>query len=315
MRRVADTKIEACDPGLGELVDLNAPLWLIDDSSQHCEGPVYLPDSDSVVWSDVSGDRVLEYRQGTVSVIRSPSHYQNGNALDLEGRIVACSHGDRAIVRHEKDGEWHILIDRYGSSSSSGKQGQRLNSPNDIIVKSDGTLWFTDPPFGLTEPGQGSGGEQELAGSFVFRFVPETGELAAVIKEMDRPNGLAFNRDESLLYVSDTAAVINPHLHHDIRVYDVAEDGSVKNGRLFISISPGQPDGFCLDWQDNLFVSSEDSIQIFNAQGKKLGKIMLPEICANLTFGGPHWNQLFIAAGGSLLMMELKTHRLPSIPK
>ncbi len=299
MPNVVDSQIEIADARMGELVDAEAALILLDDSSEHCEGPVYIPAEDSLVWSDVIGDRVLRWQAGNVSILREKSHFQNGNALDLEGRIVACSHGDRAIVRQEHSGEWRVLVDSY--------EHKRLNSPNDLIVQSDGTIWFTDPPFGLTQPGQGCKGEQEQAGSFVFRFDPATGEISAVVTDMARPNGLAFSPNESLLYVSDTSAYENPELYHNIRAYDIVEGRLAVNGRTFAVVDPGQPDGLCVDGCGNIFSSSKDSVQVFMPEGIYLGKIKTPDVCANLTFGGPKNNCLFIATGGAIYAIDLKT--------
>lgn len=304
MPKVVDAKIEVCDSRMHDLVGSKAVLIQLDDSSKHAEGPVYIPADDSVVWSDVSGDRVLKWQAaGEISILRQPSHFQNGNALDLAGRIVACSHGDRAIVRQEHSGEWHTLVDRY--------QGKRLNSPNDITVKSDGTIWFTDPPFGLTQADQGCGGEQEQPGSFIYRFDPATGEIEAVITEMMRPNGLVFSPDESLLYVSDTSAFENPDMYHDIRVYDVVEGKKAMNGRIFAVVDPGQPDGICIDQAGNLFSSSKDGVEVYDPEGHYLGKVLTPEICANLTFGGKQRDRLFITAGGSLYAIDFKTQGMP----
>ena len=298
-----ETHIERFSDQLDQFIDIKASLTLsltlIDQSAQHTEGPVYLPAEDSVVWSDVVGDRILKYKDGKVSVFKQPARYQNGNALDLEGRIVGCSHRDRAIVRQEHSGEWQILVDRCDN--------KRLNSPNDITVKSDGTIWFTDPSFGLTSPNEGCGGQQEQFGSFVFRFDPATEEIDAVIKEMERPNGLAFSPDEQLLYVSDTSAVVNPSLLHHILVYDIVNGRTAKNGRVFAEVSPGEPDGFCLDTHGNLFTSAADGVHIYSPSGDLLGKIKTPEICANLTFGGKDRDRLFITAGNSLYSIQLKT--------
>lgn len=294
-----ETTIERYDSKMDELVSAEASLKLIDHSSKHTEGPLYIPQDDCVIWSDTQGNRVLKYQQGKVSIFRNPARYQNGNALDLEGRIVACSHRDRAIVRQEHSGEWKVLVDSY--------EGKRLNSPNDLLVKSDGTLWFSDPPFGITHPEEGCGGDQEQFGSYVFRFDPETTETTAVIKEMERPNGLAFSPDESILYVSDTAAVINEQQPHHILKYQMIDHKTPVNGKVFAVVSPGEPDGFCLDHQGNIFTSSKDSVQIYSPDGKRLGKIKVPEVCANLTFGGRDNNQLFITAGKSLYTIEVKT--------
>ncbi|MGF1493817.1 MAG: SMP-30/gluconolactonase/LRE family protein [Microcoleaceae cyanobacterium] len=287
------------DPRMSDLISADAQLEKIAGGAKHTEGPVYFPEDDSVIWSDVSGNRVFRWSPDDgVSIIREPSHYQNGNYRDLEGRLVACSHGQRAVIRRERDGEWRVLVGWY--------QDNRLNSPNDLVVKSDGTIWFTDPPFGLTQPGEGYEGVQEQAGSFVYRFDPETEEIDPVIKEMERPNGLAFSPNEKILYVSDTSQVNYAAGHHYIRAYDLVGQKQVKNSRVFTVIEPGQPDGFRVDRQGNIFTSSADSIQVYAADGTRLGKIFVPEVCANLTFGGKDGKQLFIAAGESLYRIGLR---------
>lgn len=296
---MTDNPVEIFVEGASELIAPDAALIQLDGSSIHAEGPVYIPADGSVVWSDVKGDRVCKWHNDTVSVIRKPARFQNGNALDLEGRIVACSHGDRAIIRREKDGQWQVIADRY--------QGKRLNSPNDLVVKSDGTIWFTDPPFGLTQADEGCGGEQEQSGSFVFRFDPATGEIDAVVTDMERPNGLAFSPDETCLYISDTSAVENAEMCHDIRAYSIADGRKASNMRIFAVVEPGQPDGFCIDRAGNVFTSSEDSVQIYSPAGQQLAKIRVPEICTNLTFGGKERDRLFITTSTSLYTIWTKT--------
>lgn len=297
--------IAVYDPRMHSIIASDTKLEKLADGAKHTEGPVYIPEEDSVIFSDVSGNKLLRWsaRDG-VSVIREPSEYQNGNCLDLSGRLVSCSHGQRAIIRREQNGEWIVLCDRY--------QNNRLNSPNDLVVKSDGTIWFTDPPFGLTQPGEGYGGHQEQAGSFVFRFDPDTGEIDAVIKEMERPNGLAFNPDESILYVSDTSQVDHPQSHHYIRAYDLIGAKEVANSRVFAVIEPGQPDGLKVDKQGNIFTSSADSVQIYAPDGTRWGKIFVPEVVANLTFGGKDGKRLFITAGNSLYAINLKSSQVLS---
>jgi gluconolactonase len=298
--------VELYDERMGELVHPEASLQKLTDGAVHSEGPVYFPEDDSIVWSDAHGNQLLRWSaKDRVTVLRDPSNYQNGNYRDLEGRIVACSGGLRAIIRQEPDGEWRILCDRY--------QGKRLNSPNDLVVKSNGTIWFTDPPYGITEPNQGYGGEQEQPGSYVYCFDPATREIDAVITDMLRPNGLAFSPDEQLLYVSDSSAFNLPTGYHHVRVYDVVGQ-SVTNSRIFAEINPGQPDGLRVDQQGNVWVSSEDSIQVYAGDRTRLGKILVPETVANLTFTWPQSsslkvvqraNRLIIAAGHSLYAMEL----------
>ncbi len=292
--------IEIYDDRMRALVLPGAPLQKLANGAVHSEGPVYFHEDDSIVWSDAHGNRLLRWSASDgVSVLRHPSDYQSGNYRDLEGRLVACSSGKRAIIRREHDGQWKVLVDRY--------QGKRLNSPNDLVVKRDGTIWFTDPPYGLTEPNQGYGGEQEQDGCFVYRFDPATGEIDAVVTDRKRPNGLTFSPDERLLYVSDTSAFNIPDGDRDIRVYEVVNGLHVRNSRVFAVIEPGQPDGMRVDEHGNIFTSSEDSIQVYAPDGTRLGKILVPETSANLTFGGPGRDRLLITAGKSLYAIDLNT--------
>ncbi|ALF52941.1 gluconolactonase [Nostoc piscinale CENA21] len=292
--------IEIYDDRLQAIVSTKASLQKLANGAVHSEGPVYIPEDDSVIWSDAHGNQLLRWSAADhVSILRDPSDYQSGNYRDLEGRIVACSSGLRAIIRREHNGEWKVLCDRYN--------GKRLNSPNDLVVKSDGTIWFTDPPYGITEPNQGYGGEQEQPGSYVYRFDPVTDEIYPVVTDMVRPNGLAFSPDESLLYVSDTAAFNIPEGPHHIRVYDMVNGRKTKNGRVFATIEPGLPDGLRVDEAGNIFTSSQDSVQVYTPDGTLLGKILVPETCANLTFGGQKRDRLFITAGKSLYAINLKT--------
>lgn len=295
-------QIEICNLRMADLIDRQAELVLVDSSSHHTEGPIYVPADNSVVWSDVKGDRVLRWHQNEVSVLRQNARFQNGNALDFSGRLVACSHGDRAVVRHHDNGEWRILVDRY--------QGKRLNSPNDLVVKSDGTIWFTDPPFGLTQADQGCSGEQEQSGSFVFRYDPDTEEMSPVVIDMIRPNGLAFSPDESVLYVSDSSAYENPQLYHHIRAYEIVDGRWATRGQTFAVIEPGEPDGLCVDAQGIVFVSAKDGVHLYASDSSYLGKIRIPEICANVALGGKHKNRLFVTAGNSLYFIDLKVQRI-----
>ena len=292
--------IEIYDDRMRALVRPDATLQKLANGAVHSEGPVYFQEDDSIVWSDAHGNRLFRWSASDgVSVLRHPSDYQSGNYRDMEGRLVACSSGKRAILRREYDGQWKVLVDRY--------QGKRLNSPNDLVVKRDGTIWFTDPPYGLTEPNQGYGGEQEQDGCFVYRFDPATGEIDAVVRDIKRPNGLTFSPDERLLYVSDTSAFNIPDGDHDIRVYEVVNGRHVTNSRVFAVIEPGQPDGMRVDEHGNIFTSSEDSIQVYAPDGTRLGKIRVPETSANLTFGGPGRDRLLITAGKSLYAIDLNT--------
>lgn len=296
--------IEIYDDRMRSLICPEASLQKLTDGAVHSEGPVYCREDDSIIWSDAHGNRLLRWSASDgLSVLRDPSDYQNGNDRDLEGRLVTCSSGLRAIIRQEQDGQWQVLSDRY--------QGKRLNSPNDLIVKRDGTIWFTDPPYGITEPNQGYGGEQEQPGSYVYRFDPATGEIDAVITDMLRPNGLTFNPDEQLLYVSDSSAFNLADGYHHVRVYKVVDGQTVINAHVFAVINPGQPDGLSVDEHGNVFISSEDSVQVYAPDGTCLGKILVPETVANLTFGGRDRDRLIIAAGHSLYAIDLNTKGLP----
>lgn len=292
--------VEIYDDRMRSLICPNASLVKLADGAVHSEGPVYFHEDDSVIWSDAHGNRLLRWhaRDGT-RVLRDPSDYQSGNYRDLEGRLVSCSSGLRAIIRQQQNGQWQVLCDCY--------QGKRLNSPNDLVVKRDGTIWFTDPPYGITEPNQGYCGEQEQPGSYVYRFDPATGEIDAVITDMLRPNGLTFSPDEQRLYVSDSSAFNIPNGYHHVRVYDVVEGQGVSNDCVFAVINPGQPDGLRVDEQGNVFISSEDGVQVYAADGTRLGKILVPETVANLTLGGRERDRLIITAGHSLYAIDLNT--------
>jgi gluconolactonase len=293
-------EIEIYEDRMAAIVRRDTSIRTIANGAVWSEGPVYLTKDESVVWSDAHGDRLLRWSAGNgVEVLRQPSQYQSGNYLDLEGRLVSCLSGGRAIVRQEHNSEWQILVDRY--------QGKRFNSPNDLVVKQDGTIWFTDPPYGLTQPNQGYGGQQEQPGCFVYRFDPETQEIDAVVTDMMRPNGLAFSPDESLLYVSDSSSFDIPQGAHHIRVYESVGDCQVTNGRVFAEINPGQPDGLRVDVFGNVFVTSQDSVQVYAPDSTRLGKILVPEVCSNLTFGGLNGDRLFITAGQSLYAIDLNT--------
>jgi gluconolactonase len=293
--------IEIYDDRMKLLIHPDALLQKIASNAVWSESPVYIREDDSIIWSDAHDNRLLRWSElDGVSVLRDPSDFQSGNYRDREGRIVACSSGLRAIIRQEFNGEWQTLVDRY--------QGKRLNSPNDLVVKCDGTIWFTDPPYGITQPNQGYGGTQEQSGSYVYRFEPITGKIEAVITDMLRPNGLAFSPDQQILYVSDSSAFDLPNGYHHIRAYDVVNECQCLNGRVFTEISPGEPDGLRVDEQGNVFVTSQDSVQVYAPDGTRLGKILVPETCANLTFGGQDCDRLFIAASTSLYAIHLNTH-------
>ncbi len=286
------------------LLDLLAPDAVVErlgGDATWSEGPLYLPDDDAVIWSDIPGDRVLRWSAATgeVTVDREHVEFTNGRTADLQGRLVECSHGRRAVVRREHDGAETVL--------AQGWNGVRLNSPNDVVVASDGSVWFTDPAYGIINPAEGHPGEREYGDHWVFRVDPADGVVTPVVLDVEDPNGLAFSPDESLLYVSDTSASLAaPGTgNHHIRVYDVLDGRRCKNGRVFAEVTPGVADGFRLDVHGNVWTSSHDSVQVFAPDGTRLGKVPVPELVANVCFGGPDGTTLFIAASSGL-------YRLPT---
>ena len=264
------------------------------------EGPVWMPDRGVLRWSDIPGNRILEVDPsiGELIVHRTDVEFTNGRTLDREGRVIQCSHGRRAIER-EVDGRPETLVDSFN--------GVRLNSPNDVVVASDGSIWFTDPPYGIMQAHEGHLGEREYGGNYVFRFEPTTGEVAAVITDMDEPNGLAFSPDESILYVADSAAVLRGGVgNHHVVAYDV-HDGVCSAGRIFAEIDPGVPDGLRVDIEGRVWISSSDSVQVFLPTGERIARIPVPETVGNLCFGGRDGSTLFIAAGTSIYSISTTT--------
>jgi gluconolactonase len=288
------------DPRFQELLKPEARLERLATGAIWSEGPVYFYEDESVIWSDIPNNRLLRWSAGEgMSVWREPSNFENGHCRDLEGRLLSCEHGGRCISRTESDGRKVVLVDRYA--------GKRLNSPNDLVVKSDGTIWFTDPPYGILSDYEGYKAESELGDYYVFRFDPLSRELSIVTDEIDYPNGLAFSPDEKILYIADTSPTFDPKVSHHITAFDVVDGRALGNRRGFAMISPGMADGFRVDIHGNIFTSSQDSVQVYASDGSHLGKILVPEKVGNLTFGGPGHDRLFIAASSSLYSIDLNT--------
>lgn len=275
------------------LVTGNAGLDELYDGCRWAEGPVWFNDGQYLLWSDIPNHRMLRWVDGGgVSVFRSESNYSNGNTRDRQGRLVSCEHGARRVTRTELDGSISVIADRY--------QGKRLNSPNDVVVKSDGTIWFSDPNYGIMSDYEGYKADMEQAGCFVYRADPETGALEIVADDFVKPNGLAFSPDERTLYIADSAYSHDPDAPRHIRAFDVGNDGTLANGRIFCEIDSGLPDGFRFDTQGNLWTSCADGVLCYAPDATLLGKIRVPQTVSNLTFGGPKRNRLFITATKSL---------------
>ena len=261
-----------------------------------CEGPVWFGDAQCLLWSDIPNNRIVRWDEVTnqVSDYRAPSNFANGHTRDRQGRLVSCEHGGRRITRTEYDGTITVLMDSY--------QGKRLSSPNDVIVKSDGSVWFSDPPFGIAGNYEGYKNEPEL-GQHVYRFDPSTGEATVVADDVLGPNGLAFSPDEKILYVVESRGVPS----RKILAFDVSDDGkTLDNKRVLIDAGEGTPDGFRVDVDGNLWcgwgMGSEelDGVMIFAPDGDPIGRIKLPERCANVCFGGRANSRLFMAASHSI---------------
>lgn len=253
------------------------------------EGPIWVKaDGGYLVFSDIPNDELKRWSAaGGLTSFRKPSRNANGNTLDLAGRLLTCEHSGRRVAMLEKDGTLKNVVDSF--------DGKKLNSPNDVVVKSDGTIWFTDPEYGLqTNPATKQRVGKEQAANHVFRHDPKTGKTTAVVKDFVQPNGLAFSPDEKKLYVADSGSP------RHIRVFEVAADGSLSAGRVFCTIDRGGPDGIRVDKDGRVWSSAGDGVQIFSAKGERIGKILTPEAPANLCFGGADGKTLFITARKSL---------------
>jgi gluconolactonase len=268
------------------------------------EGPAWLTGSEGgfLVFSDIPASEMKKWTpEGGIAVFRKPSNQSNGNTVDRQGRLITCEHESRRVTRTEKDGTITVLAERF--------EGKRLNSPNDVVVKSDDTIWFTDPPYGLPRQTEG----KELDKQHVFRLDPATGKLTSLISDMDRPNGLCFSPDEKRLYVANSGQA------RHIRVFDVRSDGTVANGRLFCEMDIGAPDGIRCDADGRVWSSAGDGVHIFSPDGKLIGKILTPlvdnpqkpgqkmrETPANLCFGGADGRTLFMTARTSLYAIPVR---------
>lgn len=284
------------DDRFRHLIVGSARLDVLFTGCRWAEGPVWFNDLGCLLWSDIPNQRILRWSANLlsgdgVSVFRSPSNFANGHTRDWQGRLVSCEHGTRRVTRTEMDGKITVLADSY--------QGRRLNSPNDVVVRSDGSVWFTDPTYGILSDYEGYRAEPEQPARGVYRIDPASGGITCVIDDFAQPNGLAFSPDETKLYIADSAASHDPAAPRHIRVFDVQDDG-LQGGRVFALIDNGIPDGIRVDTAGNLWSSAADGVHCFAPDGSRLGKIRVPQGVANLTFGGPRRNRLFIAATTSL---------------
>lgn len=267
------------------------------------EGPVWLADQQCLIFSDVKGNRMFRWdAQNGVSVFRAESHYANGNALDKQGRLLTCEHGRRGISRTDAAGNHTLLVDKV--------DGLRFNSPNDIAVRQDGSIWFTDPPYGIIGDEEGYRAASQVIGCYVYRFDEARNRVAIAISDTQRPNGLAFSPDDKWLYVADMSVIDFPSQgRREIRAYRLEGDSALFS-HVVTQVKPGIPDGFCVDRDGNIYCSCETGILIFSAAGELLETIAVPERVSNCTFGGPDGNTLFITATTSLYRVTLAPSRL-----
>ena len=293
--RYPDPAIEVLDPRFEKYRQGNAAVERLWTGGRWAEGPVWFGDGRYLLFSDIPSDRILRWAEetGEVSIFRSPSHYANGNTRDRQGRLVTCEHDTRRLTRTEYDGTVTVLIDRY--------QGKRLNAPNDVAVHSDGGIWFTDPGYGILSDYEGHVDRFELPPS-VYRLDSDGVTVAA--EDFARPNGLCFSPDEKRLYIVDTGQPAGKP--HPIRVFDVVDGKRLANGRQFCDMGAGGSDGIRCDVDGNVWASAGwggagyDGVHVFAPDGRLIGKILLPEACSNLCFGGAKRNRLFMTASQSL---------------
>ncbi|MEM9144884.1 MAG: SMP-30/gluconolactonase/LRE family protein [Pseudomonadota bacterium] len=285
---------EAIEPEFGRFVLGNAPVKQLATGFDWVEGPVWFGDAGCLLFSDIPNNRILRWTPEIgISTYRAPSNFANGHTRDRQGRLVSCEHGTRRVTRTEYDGTVTVIADRY--------EGRRLNSPNDVIVASDGAVWFTDPHYGIKTDYEGDRAEQELP-CHVYRVDPD-GSIAVVAGDFHCPNGLAFSPDERRLYIADTGRMFGSDPTH-IRVFDV--DGArLSGGAVFHAISPGVADGFRCDSEGNLWSSAADGVHCIAPDGRLLGKILVPELVSNVCFGGRHRHRLFITATTSVYAISL----------
>jgi gluconolactonase len=292
---VLDARFDGCV----RTTELPAKLF---EGCRWAEGPAWFAAGRYLVWSDIPNDRILRWDEptGTVGVFRQPAGNTNGHTVDGQGRLVSCEHGGRRVTRTEHDGSITVVADRF--------DGKRLNSPNDVVVRSDGSVWFTDPAYGIDSDYEGDKAESELGACRVYRVDPASGECRIAADDFVRPNGLAFSLDERRLFVSDTGATHVEDGPRHIRVFDVADDGALSGGDVFATCTEGLFDGFRLDSDGRIWASAGDGVHCYDPDGTLLGKVRVPEIVANVEFGGPKRNRLFMCATTSLYAVHLRVN-------
>jgi len=293
--------VTVIDPRFNSMVLPNAALECLGENFRWLEGPVWFADHECLLFSDIPNDRVMRWTEDGITTFQSPAGFANGHARDLQGRLISCSHQHRHLRRRELDGSTTILADAY--------EGKRLNSPNDVMVKRDGTIWFTDPPYGINTDYEGGKQAPELPAN-VYRLDPD-GRLSIVTGDFAGPNGLCFSPDETRLYIAETGPQFSPNAPRHISVFDVTAANTLANPRIFHRIAPGAADGITCDSAGNLWSSAGDGVHCLAPDGTLLGKILLPGTVSNLTFGGRNLSRLFMCAGQRLFALYTNVRGIP----
>jgi gluconolactonase len=301
---IEGTGVTVLDPRFHRIIPASARVERLWTGSRWAEGPAWFPAHNTLVWSDIPNDRMLRYDalSGQTAVFRQPARNSNGNTVDRQGRLVTCEHGGRQVTRTEHDGSITVLADRW--------QGKRLNSPNDVVIKSDDSIWFTDPDYGILSDYEGNAAASEIGRCNVYRIDGKTGTMTVVADDFVKPNGLAFSPDERILYIADTGASHDPtNGPRHIRACEVAADGATLGpSTVFATCTAGLFDGFRLDVTGRIWASAADGVHIYHQDGTLIGQVAIPEIVANLCWGGPKLNRLFICGTTSLYAVMTHTN-------
>lgn len=298
---IEGTGFEVIEPEFASCLIGHARVERLWTGARWSEGPVWFAAGRYLLWSDIPNNRILRWDEtdGSVSVFREPSNNTNGHTVDRHGRLVSCEHLTRRVTRTELDGSISVLADSW--------QGKRLNSPNDVVVKSDGSIWFTDPSYGILFDYEGERADSEIGACHVYRVDPD-GTVDAVATDYVKPNGLAFSPDESLLYIADTGMTHTPGGPKHIRRHQVNADGTLSGGEIFAECTNGLFDGFRVDRDGRIWSSAADGAHCYAPDGRLIGKVLIPELVANVCFGGARLNRLFICGTTSLYSVFLNVN-------
>lgn len=294
------TGYDIIDPSFRDCIIGTAKVERLASGCRWSEGPAWFAPGRYLIWSDIPNNRIMRWDEtdGSVSVFREPCNNTNGHTVDLQGRLVSCEHLGRRVCRTEFDGSLTVIADQF--------DGKRLNSPNDVVVKSDGSIWFTDPSYGILMDYEGKRSPSEIGACHVYRWDPDTQEINAVATDYMKPNGLAFSPDEAQLYIADTGRSHDPDGPAHIRRHTLASDGkSLGHGEIFATCTNGLFDGFRFDFDGRIWTSAADGVHCLDQSGKLIGKVLIPEIVSNVCFGGPKLNRLFITGTTSLYSIFL----------